>query len=241
MTTYLRTVPVRTTNQECTHAKDGALTSQEFGSHSTPFEGPRTMLFRRPRPKFLSTWEIGWLEESVQSQTPACLLCSKPRAWISRERCHISSGRQSTLRQSTWWPQQKGVMELLFWNLIFWNHLWICRRSIKQGATTACNFWSLPRWLHTRFSEPTHTRPSGVAKHWSSSCSISRLFDFFQRHLLSSDSFLWLFPPLLHLSILSGSFISKLPSIRYPCLCLCSSLATSFFSAKIHKIADKHW
>ena len=83
----------------------------------------------------------------------------------------------------------------------------------------------LGSWLRTRrFSEPTF-RPSGATNHWKN--SVSRLsYLFAHLHLLSSDSFsslifsLLLFSSLFfcstsafHLSILSESLTSKLPSI----------------------------
>ena len=45
--------------QPCKHAKDGTLTSQEFGSHCTP----RTMLFGRPC--LSSVFPANYLEESI--------------------------------------------------------------------------------------------------------------------------------------------------------------------------------
>ena len=76
------------------------------------------------------------------------------------------------------WTETVNFLHILTWNLL--------------RATTVCNFSSLT--------------PSGGTSHWKKHC-VSRLFYLFARlHLLSSDSFLWLFP----LTFSSLSFSSLL-------------------------------
>ena len=81
----------------------------------------------------------------------------------------------------------------------------------------------LPRLLRTRrFSEPTF-RPSGAPNHWNKN-SVSRLcYLFAHLHLLSSGSFLWLFP----LTLSSESFSSLIFSPLLSSALLCSALLFS--------------
>ena len=92
----------------------------------------------------------------------------------------------------------------------------------------------LASWLRTRrFSEPTF-RPSGATNHWKN--TVNRDFPIFSRiylFFLLIFSLLTLLTSAFQLSILSGSFTSKLPSMSS-----CLMLVTSF-QARIRRDVKK--